>query len=119
MLDLTKRLPVSGAGTGDGATLGILKDGQIRHLRRFALQVVTGVVRVFGSVDGTTYGANPLVLSLEPAVDAADVVTETQGTFVATAAPSRLYYFFGQYKALKFLQKGATGAAVNIYGTMD
>jgi hypothetical protein len=119
MLDFTKTLPATGTGAGDGAILGTLKDGQIRLLRRFVLQVVSGTVRVFGSVDGTNYPTAPLVLSLEPAVDGSDNVTEAQGTFVATATTGRLYYFFGQYKSLKFLQKGATGAAVRIYGTMD
>lgn len=106
-------------GGADGSTVLTLKEGDIRPFRRFVLQAVAGQVRVFGSVDGTTYPDSPLVLSLEPAVDGSDVVTEPQGTFVAATSGTRYHYFFGQYKALKILQKGATAAQIRLLGTED
>ena len=119
MSHVTLEKNVPAAGTADGATLLLIKDGAIRHLRRFVLHRQAGTIRVFASLDGVVFPASPLVLSLEPAVDGSDNVTETQGTFVATASADRLYYFFGQYKALKFVQKGATAAAFKLYGSMD
>jgi hypothetical protein len=116
-IDLVKT--IAAGGTVDGATLLVVKEGQIRHLRRFVLRRTAGTIRVFASLDGTNYPTAPLVLSLEPAVDASDNVTEVQGTFVATASANRLYYFFGQYRALKFVQKGATAAGFELYGSMD
>lgn len=117
MLDFQKT--VAPAGTADQATILTLKDGQIRHLRRFVLQASAGSVAVFGSADGTNYPVAPLVLSLEPAVDGALSVTETQGTFVAKTSGTRLHYFFGQYKSLKFVQQGGTAAGIRVYGSMD
>lgn len=105
------------AGSGDGSTVLELKDGQIKDLTRFGLRARTGQVRVFGSLDGTNYPTSPLVLSLEPAVDGSDNVTETQGTFVAMTTGTRLHWFFGVYKSLKFLQKGATAVALDVMGS--
>lgn len=114
-----------GAATGDGAACPLsgsqaltrleLKDGDLRDYTHGQIMLTAGTARVFGSIDGTNYPLRPLVLSLEPAVDAADAVTEAQGTFVATVtsvstATARIHHFFGTYKALKILQKGATGA---------
>lgn len=116
----------SGSSAADGAVINLLqrsggpakdttcslKDGDLRDYSRFVLQALTGTVRVFASLDGVNYPAAPLVLSLEPAVDGADAVTETQGTFLAVTSGTRLHYFFGTYKRLKILQKGATAASI-------
>jgi hypothetical protein len=116
----------TGTAAADGATVIIpnrsgstytLKDGDIRDYTRFVLRARTGQVRVFASVDGTNFPASPLVLSLEPAVDGSDNVTEPQGTFVAATSGTRLHYFFGTYKAIKILQKGATAAAVDLFAS--
>jgi len=115
----------TGSAAGDGAVVVMgrrgntvsLSDGDIRDFTRYVLRATAGQVRVFGSVDGTTFPAAPLVLALEPAVDGSDNVTEPQGTFVAATSGTRLHYFFGVYKALKILQKGATGAAVTLFAS--
>lgn len=120
---MTKAFSGSSVNAADVVVLGrrgntvSLSDGDIRDFTRYVLQATTGQVRVFASVDGTTFPAAPLVLSLEPAVDGADNVTEAQGTFVAKTTGTRLHYFFGVYKALKILQVGATGATVKLFAS--
>lgn len=114
-----KKWSVTNTGGADGSTVLEIHDGSIRPFRRFVLQALAGQVRVFGSVDGTNYPTSPLVLSLEPAVDGSDVVTEAQGTFVGKTTGTRLHYFFGQYRSLKILQIGATAAQIIMLGTED
>jgi hypothetical protein len=121
---MTKTFSGSSVNAADIIALGAkrdtahsLKDGDLRDFTRFVLQALTGQVRVFASLDGVNYPAAPIVLSLEPAVDGSDNVTEPQGTFVAATSGTRLHYFFGTYKSLKILQKGATAASVKIFAS--
>jgi hypothetical protein len=101
-------------GGADGSVVMVKSEGDIRNFTRFGLRCAAGQVRVFGSIDGTNYPTSPLVLSLEPAVDGSDNVTENQGTFVAATSGTRLHWFFGVYRALRIVQKGATAANVTL-----
>jgi len=108
-------------GAGDGDVLLEKKDGDVEDFKHFQIQLAAGSVRVFGSLDGTTYPDRPLVLSLEPLVDGSDNVTEPQGTFtaVATSNLKRIHHFFGSYKAIKIVQKGATAAPGILRGSEE
>jgi hypothetical protein len=109
----------STASTSDGATVKEVRAGTIHGMRRFVLEVLTGAVRVMPSIasGGEAFSAIPLVLSREPAVDGSNVVTETEGTFIAVAVPQRLHYFFGEYTGLRFLQVGTTPSSFRLMAT--
>lgn len=90
----------------------------LKDLNRFCIETLAGSVRVFGSLDGENYAAQQLVLSEEPAI-VADAVTEPEGTFAAVTTAGTLAWFFGDWRALRFQQIGATDAQVRILGSGD
>jgi len=106
----------AGTGANAGDTTLELKDGTVRGLRCWAIETLTGSVRVFPSLDGTNYASKQLVLSQEPLVNGSNQVTEAEGTFVAVTTAGRMAYFFGEYKALKFEQVGATASSIRVLG---
>lgn len=62
-----------------------------------------GAMDVFGSLDGTNYLATAIALI--------DLNSTDPSTLVSVTAAGGLYGFRGHFKAIKFLQNGATAVA--------
>lgn len=108
---------LSATGANDGDALLTLTGGRTRGMRCWAIETLAGSCRVYPSLNGTDFATKPLVLSQEPNVNVSNVVTESEGTFVASTTVGRMAYFFGEYAAIKFVQHGATPSQVRILGT--
>ena len=67
----------------------------------FQFGSAAGAIDVFGSGDGTTYLADPVAMI--------DLTSTTPSTLVIETTAGKHFGIRGQFKALRFLQKGATG----------
>lgn len=90
------------AGTGDNAIVIELDD--VQRFDMFALMSSNGAMDVEASLDGTNFTTTaPLALE--------DKHSTTPGTRVVVTAADRVYYFEGNYKAIRVRQAGATAVA--------
>ena len=87
-------------GVGDNAIVAELDD--IQRFDQFAVQCAAGAVDVEASLDGVTFSAP---LALEDKHDASGATTRQLVT-----SGNDIFYFFGNYKALRVRQAGATAA---------
>lgn len=86
---------------GPGAGLPTIEVDDIQRFNEFALQCAAGSMDVLASLDGITF-TNPLAVE-----DKQSVTPLVRGTAMAALS---IYYFFGNYKALRVRQIG--GGAV-------
>jgi hypothetical protein len=73
----------------------------------FCLNLTTGSARVFGSLDGTNFMSKQLVMCQEPP-NSGDTISAQDPVFVGVATAGIPAWFFGNYKALRIQQEGAT-----------
>lgn len=85
-----------------GAAQPTIEVDDIQRFNEFALQSGAGVMDVLASLDGTTFTT---ALGLE------DKQSLAPATRVAATAAGLIYYFFGNFKALRIRQVGGTGIA--------
>lgn len=88
------------AGTGDNAIVIELDD--VQRFNEFALMSSAGAMDVDVSLDGVNFA---LAIALE------DKHSVAPGTRVVVTAADLLYYFEGNYKAIRVRQAGATAVA--------
>lgn len=88
------------AGTADNAIVIELDD--VSRFDMFALQSSGGAMDVEASLDGTTFST---ALALE------SKLSTTPGTRVLVTTAVGIFYFDGNYKALRVRQNGATAVA--------
>lgn len=87
-------------GTGPGDVLIEVYD--LQRYNEFALQSRLGTMEVLASMDGTIFNV-PIALE--------DKQSATPGTRVLVTAATGIYYFFGNFKAVRIIQAGATNVA--------
>lgn len=85
-----------------GAAQPTIEVDDIQRFNEFALQSSAGAMDVLASLDGTTFSS---VLALE------DKQSTTPGTRVLATVAGDIFYFFGNFKALRIRQIGGTGIA--------
>lgn len=100
VIDATNVL-TPGDDTGTRTCVGV------EGLDAFCLHLTSGSARVFASLDGTTYMTKQLVLCQEPP-NSGDTISSQDPVFVGAASPNVPAWFFGDYKAIRVQQEGAT-----------
>lgn len=91
-------------GVGVNAADVVIQTNDISAFDNFELFSTAGVMTVFGSLDGATYGTAPLSLQDMGAVSVGE-------TYVTVTVANRYYRLRGTFKNLQVQQSGATAVA--------
>ena len=73
----------------------------------FCLHLTAGSARVFASLDGDNFMTKQLVLCQEPP-NSGDTISSQDPVFVGVATANVPAWFYGDYKAVRIQQEGAT-----------
>ncbi len=90
-------------GDGTGTRICVGTEG----FDSFCVITETGSARVYGSLDGTNFLAKQLVLCQEPP-NSGDTISSQDPVYVGVTTAGIPAWFFGDYKAIKIIQNGAT-----------
>lgn len=87
---------------GTGATSVVIEVDDVQRFNEFAIQSSAGLMDVLTSSDGVTF-SGPLALE--------DKQSTAPATRVLVTAVAGIYYFFGNFKALRIRQSGGVAVA--------